>query len=176
MLNQNSNSHPNSHETEIRNYDQNVQSSREADSGSEFIRLSGELNQRITKETSEIMSTESSQIHRAVNGAISDQILPQIQATLKSGQGHMSERRLENPARRPEYRSEEALNRSFRSDPRDEYHRFSNRNEYLESTNDTSLDVWLREKRTLRRKQKSKEQMLAIKFCDFEKVTSKSHT
>ena len=35
------------------------------------------------------MSTVSSQIQRAKNEAISYQILPQIQATLKSGQGHM---------------------------------------------------------------------------------------
>ena len=51
------------------------------------------------------MSTVSSQIPRAIYEAISDQILPQIQATLKSGQGHMPERRWEDPVRRPEYRS-----------------------------------------------------------------------
>ena len=38
-------------------------------------------------------STVSSQIQRATNEPISDQVLPQIQATLKSGQGHMPERR-----------------------------------------------------------------------------------
>ena len=61
------------------------------------------------------MSTVSSHIQRAINEAKSDQILPQIQATLKSGQGHMPERRWEDPARRPEYRSEEALDRRLRS-------------------------------------------------------------
>ena len=65
------------------------------------------------------MSTVNSQIQRAINEAISDQILPQIQATLKSGQGQMPERKLEDTARRPEYRSEEALYRMFRSDSRD---------------------------------------------------------
>ena len=92
LLNQSSTSHPNSREIEIRTYTQNGQSSREADSGSEFNRLSGELNQRITTEMSDLMST----VKRALNEAISDQILPRIQATLKSGQGHMPERRWEN--------------------------------------------------------------------------------
>ena len=136
LLNQNGNSHPHSHETEIKTYAQDGHSSREVDSGSEFNRLSGDLNQRITREMSDIMSSVSSQIQRAINEAISVQILPQIQATLKSGQGHMPERRWENPARRPEYRSEEALDRGFRSDSRDECYRFPNRNEDLESTHD----------------------------------------
>ena len=140
LLNQDSNSHPNSHEAEIRTCAQYGQNSREIDSGSEFNRLSGELNQRITREMSDFMSTVSSQIQRAINEAISDQILPQIQATLKSGQGHEAERGWENPARRLEYRSEEALDRSFRSDSRDECHRFANRYEDLESTHDRCID------------------------------------
>ena len=95
LLNQNSNSHLNSHETKIRTYALCGQSSREVDSGSELNRLSGELNQRITREMSDFMSTISSQIQRAINETVSDQILPQIQATLKSGRGHMPERRWE---------------------------------------------------------------------------------
>ena len=79
------------------------------------------------------MCTVSSQIQRAINEAISDRIMPQIRATLKSGQGHVPERRWENPARRPEYRSKVALDRRFRSDSRDEYYRFANRNQDLES-------------------------------------------
>ena len=82
------------------------------------------------------MSTVGSQFQRAINEAISDQILSQIQATLKSGQGHVPERRWENPARRPEDRSEEALDREFRSDSGDGYYWFRNRNEDLESTHD----------------------------------------
>ena len=140
LLNQNSNSHPNSDETEIRIYAQNGRSSREADSGSEFNRLSGELNQRITRESSDFMSTVSSQIQRAINEAISDQILPQIKATLKSGEGHIPQGRWEDTGRRPEFRSEEALDRRFMSDSRDEYHRFPNRNEDLESTHDNYSD------------------------------------
>ena len=76
LLSQNCNSHLNSHEAEIRTYAQNGQSSRDADLGSEFNRLSGELNQIITREMSDFMSTVSSQIQRAINEAFSDQILP----------------------------------------------------------------------------------------------------
>ena len=93
LLHQNSNSHPNCHETEIRTYTRNGRSSREADSGSEFTMLSGELNQEITRDMSDFMSTLRSQIQRAKIDAISVQILPQILATLKSGQEHMLERR-----------------------------------------------------------------------------------
>ena len=137
LLNQNGNSHPHSHETEIRTYVRNGHSSKEADSGGEFNRLSGVLNQRITMEMSDITSTVSSQIQRAINVSISVQILPQIQSTLKFGHGHMPERRWEDPVRRLECRSEEALDRRFKSDSRDECYRFPNRNEVLQSTHDT---------------------------------------
>ena len=82
-MNQNTNSHSNSHEAVPRTYAQNGHSLRETDSSSEFNRLSGELSQRITQEMGDFMSTVSSQIQRALNEAISDQILPQIQATLE---------------------------------------------------------------------------------------------
>ena len=55
------------------------------------------------------MSTLSSEIQRAVNEATNEQILPQIQATLRSGQGRMPERRLEVPVGRQGFSSEEAL-------------------------------------------------------------------
>ena len=94
-MNQKTNFHCNSSEAEIRTHAQNGQSLGETDSNSEFIRLSGELNQRITQEMGNILSSVTSQIQRAINEAISDQILPEIQATLWSGQGRMPERRWE---------------------------------------------------------------------------------
>ena len=45
------------------------------------------------------MSSVSSQIQRALNETKNDQILPQIQATLRSGPGQAPERRWEIPAR-----------------------------------------------------------------------------
>ena len=77
------------------------------------------------------MSTVRSQIQGAMNVAINDQILLQIEATLRSGQGQMPERRWKVPARRQGFSSEEALNRRFRSSSRDECNRDSNINEVL---------------------------------------------
>ena len=82
------------------------------------------------------MSTVSSQIRRAINETISDQILPQIQATLKFGQRHTPERRWQDSVGRSEQRSEEALDSRLRSDSRDDYQKIPNRNEDLESTHD----------------------------------------
>ena len=45
-LNQDSNFHPNSNEAKSRAFAQNDQSSKEIDSGSEFNRLSGKINQK----------------------------------------------------------------------------------------------------------------------------------
>ena len=42
---------------------------------------------------SELIKSVSSQIQRAIKEAINDQILPQIQATLRSCQGHVPERK-----------------------------------------------------------------------------------
>ena len=82
------------------------------------------------------MTTVSSQIQRAMNEAIKDQILPRIQAILRSGQGQMPERRWEVPARRLGSSSEEALNRRCRISSRDECDRDSNMNEVSNNTCD----------------------------------------
>ena len=76
----------------------------------------------------DFMSTVSSQIQRVLNEAISDQIFPQIQATLRTGQGQLPERMWEARIRGQGFRSEEAVNRRFRSNSRDEFPRFPNRN------------------------------------------------
>ena len=139
LLNQTSISNPNSLETEFRALPRMAEVREKQ---IQAVSVTGcqkkELSQRITREMSHFMSTVSSQTQRAINDAISDQIMPQIQATLKPGQGHVPERRWEDPARRLECRSEEALDRKFRSDSRDECSRFPNRNEDLESTHDNS--------------------------------------
>ena len=123
LVNHDVNSHSNSREDEIGGYAGNSQNSREADSSCEINRLSGELNQSITQETNDVMSILSSQIQRAISEAINEQVLHQIQATLRSGQGQVPNRRCEDPGRRPECRSEEALNRKFRCSSRDELER-----------------------------------------------------
>ena len=129
LLNQNDQSHSNSREAEIINCAQGGHSAIEADSASEFNRISGELNQKFSQEMRDFMSSVSSKFQRAINEAINDQILPQIQTFLRSGHEQMSERRREDLAKRQGCSSEEALNRRFRSSSRDECNRDSSRDE-----------------------------------------------
>ena len=58
------------------------QNSVEASSHAEINRLSSELNSRISREMDEAMNSVSVQIQRAINDAISNQVLPQIQKSL----------------------------------------------------------------------------------------------
>ena len=62
----------------------------------------------------EMMSTVNTQIQRAIDDAISNQILPQIQQALRAGSGHMTQNRWNVPAERLEinpedYRSEKTI-------------------------------------------------------------------
>ena len=84
-------------------------------SSSEFKRLSWELNQRINEEINDLMSSVSSQFYRTISEAINEHVVPQIQATLRFGQGQEPSRGCEVPGRRPECRSEEAQNLKSRS-------------------------------------------------------------
>ena len=83
------------------------------------VRLTGcpGLRQRITQELYDLMSNVSSQIQRAISEAIYEQVLPHIQATLRSGRGQTPRR-----------------GRKFRSSSRDELPSNLNRNEDLQNT------------------------------------------
>ena len=61
------------------------QSSAEANSLAEINRLSSELNSRISREMDEMMSNVDTLIQRAINEAISSQVLPQIQNVVMAG-------------------------------------------------------------------------------------------
>ena len=84
----------------------------------------------------DLMSSLSSKIQRAISESIIEQILPQIQATFRSGQGQVPRKGWNVPAERPEYRSEEAFNRKFRSSSRDEFPQNLIRDENQEDTSD----------------------------------------
>ena len=67
-----------------------------------------------------MMNSVNTQIQRAINDAISNQILPQIQNVLKAGSGHVTQNRWNVLAERPEvnpedYRSEKTKS-NFRSE------------------------------------------------------------
>ena len=51
-----------------------------ANSNAEINRLSSELNSRISREMDEMINSVNVQIQRAINDAISNQVLPQIQS------------------------------------------------------------------------------------------------
>ena len=121
--NYDSNSHSTSRENEFRGFAGNGQNSREADSNSEINRLSGDLSQKITQEMNDLMCSVSSQIQRVISEAINEQLLPQIQAPLRTGQGQKPRKGWNVPAERREYKSEETFNRKFRSSSRDEFPR-----------------------------------------------------
>ena len=109
LIKQTFQSHSCSREAEFGSCAQNNHSVREFDTDSEFNRLSGELNQRISQEMGDYMSSVSSQIRKAIKEAINDRILAQVQATLRSGQGQIPERIWEIPARKQLFSSQEAI-------------------------------------------------------------------
>ena len=86
------------------------QNSTGASSSAEFKKLSGELNLRISREMDEMMNSVSFQIWRAINDAISNQILPQIQNPFKAGSGQTTQKGSNVPAEKPEYDTEDCRN------------------------------------------------------------------
>ena len=56
-----------------------------ANSSAEITRLSNELHYRISREMDEMMNSVNVRIQRAINDAISNQVLPQIQNAVKAG-------------------------------------------------------------------------------------------
>ena len=75
-------------------------------SSAEKNRLSSKLNSRISREMDEMMNSVNVQIQRAINDAISTQVLPQIQKVIMAGSGHGTRKGWDVPSERPELNSE----------------------------------------------------------------------
>ena len=90
------------------------------DSSAEINRLSSELNSRISREMDEMMNSVSVQIQRAINDAISTQVLPQIQNVIMAESGHRTRKGWDVPAERPEPSSEVQRNLNAKSSLRNE--------------------------------------------------------
>ena len=86
----------------------------------EINRLSSELNSRISREMDEMMNSVSVQILRTINGAISNQVLPQIQNAIKDGSGQMTKNGWDVPSERPEVNSEDLRREKVGNDLRSE--------------------------------------------------------
>ena len=117
----------NDHSRTNTEYDQN---SVTANSSAEINRLSSELNSRISREMDEMMNSVSVQIQRAINDAISTQVLPQIQNAIMAGSGHRTRKGWDAPSERPELNSEVQRNLNVKSNSRNEQDEDQSNNDY----------------------------------------------
>ena len=96
------------------------QNSTGASSSAEFNKLSGELNLRISREMDEMMNSVSVQIQRAINDAISNQVLHQIQNAIMAGSGHVTQNGWNVPAEEAETNTEVLRNEKPRNNSKSE--------------------------------------------------------
>ena len=99
-------------------------------SSAEINRLSSELNSRISREMDEMMNSVNVQIQRAINDAISTQVLPQIQNVIMAGSGHGTRKGWDVPSERPELNSEVQRNLNAKSSLRNEQDENHSNNDY----------------------------------------------
>ena len=83
--------------------------------------MSSELISRISREMDEVMNSVSVQIQRAINDAISNQGLPQIQNAITAGSGHVTRKGWNVSAERPETNSEVLRNVDTKDNSRGEH-------------------------------------------------------
>ena len=96
------------------------QKSISANSSADINRLSSELNSRISKEMDEMLHSVSVQIQRAINDAISSQVLPLIKNASMTGPRHTTQRGRNVPAQRPEMNTEVLRNENLRNNLKNE--------------------------------------------------------
>ena len=98
----------------------NGQNSTDVSSQAEINKLSSELNSRISREMDEMMNSVSVQIQRAINDAISNQVLPQIQNVILAGSGRVTRKGWDVSAERPEINPEVQRKLNSRNNLRNE--------------------------------------------------------
>ena len=106
-----------------------------ANSSAENNILSSELNSRISREMDEMMDSVSVQIQRAINYAISNQVLPQIWNAIMTGPGHMTKKGWNVQAERPETNPDVPRSEKVRNDLRREQTQFRQHNDQLADYN-----------------------------------------
>ena len=109
------------------------------DSSAEINRISGELNLKISKEMDEVINSVSVHIERAINDAISNQVLPQIQNALSAGSGPVTQKGWNILAERPERITEDSSNLKTRSSSKSESLRNRLHDENADSTHDNLI-------------------------------------
>ena len=113
-------SYPNSMENTLSHSDIYGHNSAVTHSSAEFNRLSGELNLRISREMDEVINSVCVHIQRAINDAISNQFLPQIQNAVRAGSGSLTQEGWNIATGRPERDAEDNSNQKIRSSSRSE--------------------------------------------------------
>ena len=93
LENEDEGSFPNHRNTNVKANADYGQNSADMSSQAEINRLSSELISGISREMDEMMNNVSVQIQRAINDAISNQVLPQIQNAITAGSGHMTRKK-----------------------------------------------------------------------------------
>ena len=130
---------------DLRTSADNGRNSADASSQVEINKLSCELNSRIFREMDEMMNSVSSQIQRAINEAINNQVLPQIQNVIMAGSGREARRGWEAPMERPEISTEarRSLNAKahLRSEQDDAHHNDELPNRNVPDTYNSGLCV-----------------------------------
>ena len=88
------------------------------------------------------MNSVNTQIQRAINDAICNQILPQIQNALKAGSGHVTQNRWNVPAERPENNREDYRSEKIRNNSRGELTRNRLNDDFIEHAYDRKEDCF----------------------------------
>ena len=122
------------------------QNSVEDSSHAETNRLSSDLNSGISREMEEVMNSVSVHLQRAINDAISNQVLPQIQNAIMAGSGQVTRKGWNVPTERPERNSEVPRNVGTRDNSRCEH--VQNRQNDDQSNHNAYDNISLRSKFT----------------------------
>ena len=125
------------------------QNSVGTNSHAQINRLLSEINSRKFREMDEVINSVSVHIQRAINDAISIQVLPQIQNATMAGSGHVTRKGWNVPAERLETNSEVLQNVGTRDNLRNEHVQNrhngdqSNHNAYdmVTAGNESAIDV-----------------------------------
>ena len=120
LENEGGSSYSNHMNSNVRANTVNGQNSVDVSSQAEINKLFSELNSRISREMDEMMNSVSVQIQRAINDAISNQVLPQIQNVILAGSGRVTRKGCDVSAERPEINPEAQRNLNARNNLRNE--------------------------------------------------------
>ena len=118
LENESESSNSNHRNSNVRTDAEYGQNSADMSSQAEINKLSRELNSRISREMDEMMNNVSSQILRAINDAINNQVLPQIQNVFMAGSGRVTRKGWDVPPERPKTNPEVQRNLNTRNNLR----------------------------------------------------------